>query len=184
MPNYISLGRLALLPLLFAFLATGLYSVAVVVAVVVFVSDFVDGYVARRTDTESRLGAWLDPVADRCAGMAVAAGLAVSHAIPWGYLLLLVVPDVVLLLVAVLKFSGSPEVAVTKTGKARTALIFLGLATVMLGMALSEHSTDTMNLVGWGYLTAMIGLAVHYIAGVQYLTAMCHKPRHVSNVTA
>jgi CDP-diacylglycerol--glycerol-3-phosphate 3-phosphatidyltransferase len=68
LPNAITLLRLALLPIVLyltysqatwaVFLAWGLFSAAAA-------SDWLDGYLARRTGSTSRLGTLLDPVVDK-----------------------------------------------------------------------------------------------------------------------
>ena len=67
-PNVLSLARIVLIPV-FCWLAAneetrlwGIFLFAVIVS-----TDWVDGYVARRTGQVSELGRILDPVADRLA---------------------------------------------------------------------------------------------------------------------
>ena len=52
-------------------------------------TDWVDGYVARRTNTVSRLGELLDPFADRLYIVATLLGLALRGIIPWWLVALL-----------------------------------------------------------------------------------------------
>ena len=67
-PNSITVARVFLVPL-FVALSYHDSTTAAVWAFAVFfvasVSDFVDGYLARRSGTESRLGEFLDPLADK-----------------------------------------------------------------------------------------------------------------------
>ena len=44
---------------------TGATTAALILFLVASGSDFIDGYMARRSGTESRLGQWLDPLADK-----------------------------------------------------------------------------------------------------------------------
>lgn len=68
LPNAITLCRIVLVPV-FLVLAyhggTGTTAAALVVFVVASVSDYIDGALARRSATVSRLGEWLDPAADK-----------------------------------------------------------------------------------------------------------------------
>lgn len=67
-PNWITTGRVLLVPV-FLVLAYGHSDLAAVGAFVIFLvasgSDFLDGYLARKHGRESRLGAFLDPLADK-----------------------------------------------------------------------------------------------------------------------
>ena len=62
LPNVLSLSRLALVPLFVASSAAGTRAALVAAAAL---TDLLDGWLARRAGTASRLGAILDPVADR-----------------------------------------------------------------------------------------------------------------------
>lgn len=69
-PNILSLFRLALLPVLFLFFYWHFpyhYTACMGVIVLIGLSDFLDGYLARRLNQMSRFGAFIDPVADKIA---------------------------------------------------------------------------------------------------------------------
>lgn len=180
LPNYITLTRLALLPALIPLLMARLFVAALILTIVAFLSDFLDGYIARRTGTVTPLGTWLDPVADRIAGVAVMAGLAAGHAIPWAFVVCALIPDAILFVTSVVRFGGDPRIPVTRMGKVRTAALFSGLIIVLGGMALAElgAAIDLVQLaVGGGFALCLLGLVGHWIAGVQYLRAMWTTPR-------
>lgn len=179
-PNYITLTRLALLPALIPLLTARMFVAALILTIFAFLSDFLDGYIARRTGTVTPLGTWLDPVADRIAGIAVMAGLAAGHAIPWAFVACALVPDAILFITSVVRFGGDPRIPVTRMGKVRTAALFSGLIIVLSGMALAElgAAIDLVQLaVGGGFALCLLGLLGHWIAGLQYLRAMWMTPR-------
>ena len=68
LPNKITLSRIILLP---AFLAVGLiafpgnYFVAAGLFILLAVTDFLDGYIARKNNIVTNLGKFLDPIADK-----------------------------------------------------------------------------------------------------------------------
>ena len=64
-PNLLSAARLLAAPYVFVLLATGQYRAALVWMFVIGATDGLDGYIARRFDAASKLGAYLDPVADK-----------------------------------------------------------------------------------------------------------------------
>ena len=89
-PNLISLGRLLLVPLTIWLILGGRYGVAFWVFVVAGVSDALDGFIAKRYDWRTRLGALLDPVADKALLVSVYVTLGLAHQL-WTSLVILVV---------------------------------------------------------------------------------------------
>lgn len=68
MANMITLGRMALvIPFVIAFLANAAWNMkaALIIFMIAALSDFADGFVARRRNETSALGAALDPIADK-----------------------------------------------------------------------------------------------------------------------
>lgn len=65
LPNFITLLRLAALPFFLYAISIGRIGIALVLFVAAGISDGIDGYLARRFDMRSALGAYLDPIADK-----------------------------------------------------------------------------------------------------------------------
>ena len=63
--NYVTLSRVAFIPLVTAALFFGLNGLAAVLFVILSLSDYIDGYIARRFNQVSDLGKILDPLADK-----------------------------------------------------------------------------------------------------------------------
>ena len=64
-PNLLSLGRMGLTPLFLVAVVSGRPLGALLVFVVAGVTDALDGFIARHFKQQSRLGAYLDPAADK-----------------------------------------------------------------------------------------------------------------------
>jgi cardiolipin synthase (CMP-forming) len=90
LPNLISLGRLLLVPLAIWLILGGRYGAAFWVFIVAGVSDALDGFIAKRFDRRTRLGALLDPVADKALLVSVFVTLGLAHQL-WTSLVILVV---------------------------------------------------------------------------------------------
>ncbi|MEA2465579.1 MAG: hypothetical protein QOJ98_3326 [Acidobacteriota bacterium] len=65
LPNALTLGRLALVPCFLWVSTQRMYTAAFVIFVTAAVTDFLDGAIARRMNLRSKLGAFLDPAADK-----------------------------------------------------------------------------------------------------------------------
>jgi CDP-diacylglycerol---glycerol-3-phosphate 3-phosphatidyltransferase len=85
-PNVLSIGRIALIPVVVALLDSDHDAVrwfALVVFVVGALSDLVDGYLARRHSMTTPVGAWLDPLSDKLFVIVPAAVLSSMGEFPW-----------------------------------------------------------------------------------------------------
>jgi CDP-diacylglycerol--glycerol-3-phosphate 3-phosphatidyltransferase len=165
-PNVVSAVRILLLPVFGVLLVAHQFWAAIITLLVVFVTDFVDGFIARRFNQTSALGAWLDPVADRLTVVFVVAAFAASSIVPWQLVLILLIPDVLSGAWAVVAFNGAPDVRVSKVGKVRTALLFVGLFLMLFGEAAAPGSAGTAHavLVGVGFALFVLGVVGHYLA--------------------
>ena len=81
-PNLITLFRIVLTPLFIIFLIQGNYRKALVVFILAGVSDLADGLIARTWQQKSRLGSYLDPLADKLLMAASFVTLSIYHQIP------------------------------------------------------------------------------------------------------
>src|ERR1700746_2953732 len=88
LPNLISLGRLLLVPLAISLIVDGRYWAAFWVFVVAGISDALDGFIAKRFDRRTRLGALLDPLADKALLVSVYVTLGVAGQL-WAWLVVL-----------------------------------------------------------------------------------------------
>ena len=90
LPNLISLARLLLVPVEIWLILVGRYGLAFWILVAAGISDALDGFIAKRFDRRTRLGALLDPVADKAMLIGVYITLGVAHQL-WTSLVVLVV---------------------------------------------------------------------------------------------
>ncbi len=120
-PNVLSLARLAALPLLWADLTAGRFGRALVVLGLSAATDWFDGYLARRLDQRTRLGALLDPLGDRLLLLVAGVGLVAAGILPWWPVVLLVAREgTVGLAGAVLVARGRTVPETSRLGKAAT----------------------------------------------------------------
>ena len=80
-PNILTLLRILIIPIIIIFLEidTKFYSwLALVLYIIACLSDFLDGYLARKFELESSFGRFLDPVADKILVVFILIGLSVN----------------------------------------------------------------------------------------------------------
>ena len=166
-PNVISMLRLAGVPL-FLWLVLGPEADAWALAVLMIsgVTDFLDGYLARRLNQFSSLGEILDPVADRLYILAVVVGLALRDIIPWWVAIILPLRDLLLWgLVPILRTRGYSALPVHFLGKAATFNLLYAFPLLLLGEGTGVLPTMA-QVFGWAF--AFWGIGLYWWAGVLY----------------
>jgi cardiolipin synthase (CMP-forming) len=166
-PNLLSIVRLAGVPV-FLWLVLGPEEDgwALLVLLVSGITDWLDGYLARKLNQMSKLGQILDPVADRLYILAVVIGLAWRDIIPWWLAVLLPARDLLLWgLVPFLRTRGYHALPVHFLGKAATANLLYAFPLLLLGDGEGVVAT-LANVFGWAF--AIWGTGLYWWAGLLY----------------
>jgi cardiolipin synthase len=96
-PNLITLGRILLVPIVVWAIATpGAMWIAFVLFLAAGVSDAVDGFIAKRFNMTSELGAYLDPLADKALIVSIYLTLGINNLIPRWLVILVVSRDILI----------------------------------------------------------------------------------------
>ena len=96
-PNLITLTRLMSVPLMIWLIVSERFGVASCVFVGAGISDALDGFIAKRFDCRTRLGALLDPVADKALLSSVYVALGIAELLPNWLVILVVFRDVTII---------------------------------------------------------------------------------------
>jgi cardiolipin synthase (CMP-forming) len=137
-PNLLSTARLLAAPYVFVLLWTHQYPAALIWMFVIGLTDGFDGYIARRFNAASKLGAYLDPVADKVLLSGAFLTLGLTGTIPTWLVWLVLGRDVVILLFAltILAITRTRrDFPPTKAGKLSTAFQILYILTVTAAAA-------------------------------------------------
>ena len=130
------------------------------------VTDYLDGYLARRLNQTSRLGEVLDPVADRLYILAVVIGLALRDIVPWWFAIILPLRDVLLWgLVPILRTRGYSALPVHFLGKAATFNLLYAFPLLLLGDG-EGVVARLAEVFGWAF--AFWGVGLYWWAGILY----------------
>jgi cardiolipin synthase (CMP-forming) len=167
-PNALSMLRLLGVPL-FLWLALGPKDDgwAVIVLMVGGFTDYLDGKIARRFNLTSRLGAMLDPAADRLYILATLAALTVRGIVPIWLSGGIVGRDLVLSLgLLALHRHGYPPPEVTFLGKAATLNLLYAFPLLLLSV---DHDTlgHVVRPLAWAF--TVWGTGLYLWSGWRYL---------------
>jgi cardiolipin synthase len=181
-PNVLSMARLAGIPL-FLWLLLGLHTDgwALVVLILAGATDWLDGKLARLLDQQTRLGALLDPAADRLYMIVVPIALGFRGLLPWLVIGLLIGREVVLAGTwPLLRSRGLTALPVLYLGKAATMALMYAMPLVLAG-ALNNWFGRAMHPLGWAFLIWGLGMywwtaALYWYQTVLVMRAMPAAP--------
>jgi cardiolipin synthase len=95
-PNLITLARILSVPIMVWAISAGEMLFAFALFVLAGLSDAVDGYLAKRLNMASELGAYLDPIADKALIVSIYVTLGISGAVPRPLVILVVSRDIMI----------------------------------------------------------------------------------------
>jgi len=158
--NAISISRIFLaipLVLIFEDIADGMTGKlwqAFALIIIIVLTDFLDGYVARKAGEITNFGKLIDPVADKVCMMVVLIYLIISNKLPFLlFFLTLAIRDIFLIIIGVyLMFSQEEVFQSNKSGK-----WFIGISSLMMVLFLLKDPLNIPNLILWSsYLISIL----------------------------
>ena len=162
-PNFLSLLRIILVPVVVIFLIQGSYGKALFTFAVAGLTDALDGALARLLSCQTVLGSYLDPIADKLLLTASFVTLSILGIIPSWLTVIIISRDFIILLgIAILSLLSVPYViSPAFVGKITTAL---QIVTIFLALSFQafchDFSYDWIRILCWltGLFTVVSGL--------------------------
>ena len=166
-PNLLSFLRIALVPVFLWFLLDEFFLAAIAVLAFAGLTDFLDGYLARRLNQTTKLGKMLDPVADRLYIFATLLALSSTGYVPWWLAALVILRDVLMLVsLPVLASVGYRSLPVHYLGKASTFALLYSFPLLLMGKIFTE-AAFIITPIAWAF--ALWGVALYWWSGFVYL---------------
>jgi cardiolipin synthase len=171
-PNFLSLLRIILVPVVIIFLIQDSYGKALITFIIAGLTDALDGTLARLLNRQTVLGSYLDPIADKVLLTASFVTLSILGIIPSWLTVLVISRDFIILLgIAILSMMSVPyEIKPAFIGKVTTALQIGTIFLALLFQAVSHDlSYDWIVILCWltGILTIASGL-IYITKGVRF----------------
>lgn len=163
-PNSLTTLRILLIPVFVGFLVYDRYEYALIVILVAGITDGLDGTIARVANQRTKLGSYLDPLADKLLLTSGFITLSALHLVPLWIAILVVSRDVILMTGALLVTLTESTVDISPTFLGKGTTLFQ-LSYIILVVVLTSRQMDLQLIQPLLYL--MIGLTV--MSGFQYL---------------
>lgn len=165
-PNQLTLLRMLFLPFIVICLLNRDYRWALGLFILAGLSDGLDGLLARRLHQQTKLGQYLDPVADKLLLSTMFLVLSILHQIPWKYTVLVFSRDISILGVSAVLYVAASlrDFRPSIFGKANTTA---QVATVFVVLLRDVHQglwIDYARKLGlWATFAFTILSGVHYV---------------------
>jgi cardiolipin synthase (CMP-forming) len=174
LPNFITIGRILLVPLTVWLIISNDFLLAFIAFVSAGISDGVDGFIARRFNQRTELGAYLDPIADKALLVSIYVTLGFLKLLPAWLVILVVTRDMLIVGAVILSWVlGKPViVAPSMASKVNTAAQIV-LAGVVLGIL--SFDLALMTLLNAGFLLVAV---LTFGSGALYMRAWS---QHMAN---
>jgi cardiolipin synthase len=168
-PNSLTILRILLIPCYIGLLIYGRFDQALIVLLVAGLTDALDGLIARMKNQHTRLGAVLDPLADKLLLTSGFITLSLIHLIPLWVTILVASRDVILLMGTAVAHFTDYRVDLTPT--------FLGKGTayVVMVIFLSSRRIDLANILPllFGMVSFTLLSGLHYLyRGIRQTSAI------------
>jgi len=166
-PNLLSLVRLLLLPVFFVLLVRYENNVlSFITLVVASLTDLVDGFIARATNTVTKLGKMLDPMIDRVFILVGVIAIYMVDRIPLWILVVLIGRDASMFVLAIhQRRKYKRDLSVVFLGKLTTTLIMIGFCSLVLHWPVlpGANMVNLSFLPGWGTSSTLLGTWLLYL---------------------
>jgi cardiolipin synthase (CMP-forming) len=175
LPNLFTLARLVLAPFVAADILHGLYARALMLFFLAGVSDAIDGFLARRLQQASRVGAYFDPLADKVLLSVIYISLGIAHDIPWWMVAVVFGRDLLILAMAAcgLLFTSVRAFPPSIWGKIST---FLQIAAALTVMGARAGIPAPVDFALWLMVAGTVVSGLHYVwTAISQLRAL---PQH------
>lgn len=171
-PNLISLFRILLIPLFIFTFATGTGSSRITYPIIIFIisgiSDILDGYIARKYHMETKLGAVLDPLADKLMLITALTCFAYYKYIPLWILFLVILKEGLMIAGGYLAYREGIVNRANVWGKMATFLFHISVFMFLFSSTLA-------------FVLLLISLSISFVAFYTYLRLTLEKRRKNRN---
>ena len=162
-PNLLTAARLLAAPYILYLLWTGEYRTALVWFSIASATDVLDGFLARRLHAGSRMGALLDPVADKVLLSGSFLTLGLRGIIPWWLMAVVLGRDLLILIFAIVALARKMrrDFPPSVWGKASTAAQ-IAYVLFVAGHEASITPLIVATILGWIAVTLTIWSGIDY----------------------
>ena len=181
-PNALSFMRIVLLIPLVMSVVSGDYITSLVILIISGVTDFADGYLARKFNQITNLGKVLDPTADKLTLIVVMVCTQLKFPEVFPFMIILVIKETLMLLAGAILLSMKERPPSAKWyGKLSTAIFYFSIITIIGLKAVFNYNNDEFNRIVM-YIT--VGFMIYAITRYFKIFIDILKSRRRNNMSS
>ena len=164
-PNFITLIRILIAPIIFYFIVNEIFIAAIVFFTIGSISDFLDGYIARNYNLVSKFGKYFDPIADKLFILSGFISLAIicDYVQLWMIIIILLRDAIITICRFYLK-NRNFSIQANLLGKSKT---LFQISTILISLILLQlFTTESLYLIEY---LMIICVAITCFSGINYL---------------
>jgi len=176
-PNILTIIRIGLVPWLLVLLQAEQYSLSLGIFVIAGVTDGLDGFIAKRFNAQTKLGALLDPLADKALLVSTYIMLSIMQFVPFWLMVVVVFRDLVIVggYLIMRLFFDSIKVQPLFVSKVNTFVQITFIILVLVSLSGNFNFSTLLTILSYAVLTTSI------ISGSAYVYIGSVKATHIAN---
>lgn len=165
LPNTITIARIALAPVLILLLKNEKYVAALMIFIIAGLSDALDGYIAKQYNLVSRLGAILDPLADKILLVSAYIMLSILGPVPFWLVLSVVFRDLLIVSGYLIYTSliGAVQMRPSYLSKLNTFMQILLIVAILTQLAFAVFYPVFTDVLIFAVLFTTVASGLHYL---------------------
>jgi len=171
-PNLITLGRILLVPVVVWAITAGEMRIAFLLFLAAGISDAVDGFLAKRFGMTTKLGAYLDPLADKAMLVSIYVALGIIEAIPRWLVILVVSRDIMIVSAVIVSWLFDKPIPMKPlmVSKLNTVaqVAFAALVLASLGFGFNPTPYDLI-LMGFVTVFTLVSVSLYLVEWVRHM---------------
>jgi cardiolipin synthase (CMP-forming) len=174
-PNIITLGRIILVPFIVWAIASNQMAIAFAIFIIAGVSDAVDGFLAKRFNMASELGALLDPLADKALLVSIYIALAIWKVVPLWIVILVVSRDIMIVAAVIVSWLfGKPIPMKPLMVSKLNTVAQVAFAAVVLAALGFDFKVAPYDLILMGFVTVftLVSISLYLMEWVRHMSTI------------
>lgn len=146
-PNYLTILRLVLVPIIFGLILYDHYTLAIVFYIIASITDVLDGFIARKFNLISDFGKLMDPLADKVTQIGTILALILKRIIPFWILIIISGKELIMIIASIFLYKKRQfTVQSLWYGKLATVILFVAIVFTLLSEKFTVLSCITIYL--------------------------------------